>query len=444
MKTLQAAALILSAITPIFAQCSGGSSQIPVLRIPDPLQRDKTVFDTTTATECSQKDMKRLKALKVTADEPFRVTMSCSGVSDQSCGYAKASIEAALGKIGQAFRFRKTVTVNAKFRSFCKGESSDTCSLFNVLGMAAPSALLLAKREGDDTSFWYPQGLVKQFVTTKTIDYAPYDVVAEFNADYPFYYPSNPASVMSSKQFDFEYIAAHELLHGLGFTTLWRLYDSNLSPQITKKMFIPVLKCTDGNTVATLKCEDWFGLTVYDKYLYDKSTNTPLMDHAKTFFQRSLKGMTYNGVTSMMYGDSNLYTRMQSALNAATSGSQLYFKNQNTSVQLYAPAKYAPSSSVAHVDTSTYQSTIDFIMAHDASSKLGIKFENVINKPGMVGCLGPLTRFMMSSMGWPTENSTSQVLAIEDSIDLNETSSFAERFAVGGAAFLLIAATFIY
>ena len=435
-------ATVLGFIQSSVAQCQGESTDIPVLRIPNPLEPDNTVLDSTRAVTCTKDDLKKSLASKIIVDSPFKVTMTCTGVTNLACAYAKASIEAALSKISKAFDFRKQVSVNAKFRSFCAGRPSG-CDLNNVLGQASPASLYLANRVGEQTSVWYPQGLVKQLITTRIVQFDEYDIFAEFNSDAPFYYPSNPNSAMTKKQYDFEYIAAHELLHGLGFISFWRMYNSDLNPQITKPVFMPPVKCTAAPNIMDSRCESWFGLSVFDKFLYDSQTNASMFEMGKSITKYTVRNITFGKLTEAMSKVSSLSIPMNSALKLVTSESKLVFQDGNgTVIKLYAPAEFKPSSSISHVDTDTYKASSDFLMAHDASSKLGVTFKNMINKPDIVGCLGPNTVQMMNAIGWPAPDSAPQVLNIQTSLELK--SDAAHVFAAQGFAMLFALITLIY
>ena len=67
-----------------------------------------------------------------------------------------------------------------------------------------------------DTQYLYPQALVKQSITDVEPPFSDVDIIAEFSSDADWYFKQDNGTI-NSTQYDFEFVAAHEFTHGLGF-----------------------------------------------------------------------------------------------------------------------------------------------------------------------------------------------------------------------------------
>jgi hypothetical protein len=117
-------------------------------------------------------------------------------------------------RIAQILDIRVPVTVRAQYYPFCPANNKQ-CADANTLGGAVYGSAFAATKEGDRQLYMYPQALVKQLRLNENVEFSDSDILAQFNADFPYFF-RNGTRPMSADLTDFEYVAVHELVHGLG------------------------------------------------------------------------------------------------------------------------------------------------------------------------------------------------------------------------------------
>lgn len=122
--------------------------------------------------------------------------------------------------------------------------------------------------DDDDIARLYPQAAVKQWDLPVPPDFLQQDVHLMLNMQAPFAFRSDQ---MTPDRYDLRYVVLHELLHGLGFTSAWRVYNSNgashgAGPRVTPRWFIERLPNDDVVMRGLFENE-------YDRFLRHKTIN---------------------------------------------------------------------------------------------------------------------------------------------------------------------------
>ncbi|KAI9143412.1 hypothetical protein BKA69DRAFT_1061760 [Paraphysoderma sedebokerense] len=112
----------------------------------------------------------------LTPDKYFQFDFECTANDESLCPKAKEAFESAGTRIAKVLKLYKPIKVLAKYNSFCKLTCED-----QTLGRAG-AASFWAMKNDDGREILYPQALTKQ-LSEDQLDYAQYDIVAEFNAD---------------------------------------------------------------------------------------------------------------------------------------------------------------------------------------------------------------------------------------------------------------------
>jgi hypothetical protein len=166
---------------------------------------------------------------------PFVFTFNCTGITPATCENAKYGFAKAGDLIAASLTVKVPIKVYVNFRSFCgavNGTVPANCKFKDILGQASGASFFPARTSNEGPISFFPQSLVKQLKSDVALEFTPYDIIAEFNADYPFYF-SNLNTTITPTQIDFVFVVAHELTHGLGFDTQW-VDLSLIYPSITK------------------------------------------------------------------------------------------------------------------------------------------------------------------------------------------------------------------
>ena len=342
--------------------------------------------------------------------KPFNFTLECSPVVPKAiCSAANASFNRAGDRIAAILKITKTINVDAKFYPFCENQGN-SCDLGNVLGQAAAAANFIGVAPSPASKALYPQALVKQVNTQYNLDYNDYDIIAEFNSEFSFWYPSLNQSITAG-QYDFEYVICHELTHGLGFDTTWfdwgALYSEYMSSPFN--VFLPDIRVNGADPYSPLtKVTQWSLPRIYDIYIYDSRTGTNLTTYYNNISslypanQQSFQNFLNNLVNSPAYSIGRAL--LQSV--TAGAGTFKFMVKQNGStvyIPLATPTKYSIGSSVAHLDYASHYLTPDFLMIPSIDDAVARSLDTVISsKKGIsYGVYGNATVALLAQLGWP-------------------------------------------
>ncbi|KAH6588991.1 hypothetical protein BASA50_010347 [Batrachochytrium salamandrivorans] len=368
-------------------------------------------------------------AVQKAAPQPFQFTFSCSDVSPEICKQAEAGFERAGQLIAKSMQIVTTINVQVTFRSFCNSaKKGQPCTMNNTLGQASAAAYFAAKTE--DASDWafYPQALVKQLPRDHVLEFNPYDIIAEFNTDYSFYFRTSNRPILPTES-DFEFVVCHELTHGLGFDTAWASYFSVYQGLTQDSSYLAPLVYTPAN-------KDRAELKKLAKIIssYPK-VNVPLQNFISGF---QLSGTPYNAAREVF-----------STVTAGTRS--IYFKPKGNSKPVFLQTKqdvFQPGSSISHVDYEQYWSTADFLMIPAVQNLTGYTLDDIINantrSSGLNGGIyGPGTQSIMEAIGWPlTSEAQVQRIIINPSPETYRSSCKSLRNLELGPATILAVLVF--
>lgn len=217
-----------------------------------------------------------------------------------------------------------------------------------VLGSTGPSVYYRGIDGSSDVFKFYPVVLAERMLGRDINGEDQPDMYGSFSNDLSLWYFGTDGNCPSGK-YDFVTTVLHELCHGLGFVRSFTYYSATR--------------------------EGDYGLG---------STNVPVI---------------FDKYVTNIYGlnliDTNYYPRPSTLLGSALRSNKVYFDgiiaqsaNSGFNAKLYAPAKWDQGSSIAHLDDSKYDGTVNSLMTHATQTM------EVIHDPG------PITLGIMGDLGW--------------------------------------------
>ncbi|CAI2167954.1 16926_t:CDS:2 [Funneliformis geosporum] len=296
----------------------------------------------------------------------FVIQFNCEIKDITRCAKVKSSFEEAGLIISSTLILNTPILINAKFREM---ESA------GILGAAGPYRTMPMK---DDDGFerLYPQSLVKQFQLSVHPEFAPVDIIADFNSLIPFWFEGDPP--ITSQQIGFLELIIHELMHGLGFASSWNVYLDNFPEAATPE----IVGLTTGTTLPDLNAKfvfNGFQESAFDKYLILLPENKLISSYANELNKFADFGTTYENAFD--------------------------FLNQFVVSPQFLVAKEIFSSSISHVDSLTYTNTSEFLMTF--SQEKGRTLNDNIRIGGNYagGAIGHKLRLILESLGYATKES---------------------------------------
>lgn len=329
------------------------------------------------------------------ASEAFAFNLTCSSnVSDNLCRLAREGLQNAGARIASLLQITTQITVQASFRPFCPA-SNRRCSQAQDLGGAVIGSFFAGLKENDPQLYMYPQALLKQLKTNTTLEYSNADILAQFNSDFPYYFRNNNQR-MTNTLTDFEFVAVHELTHGLGFGTGLLQY-STVYPGITQPGYLApnIFGDPTASNVSFLN-----PLSIYDSFV--KGSN-PFPDVGRTLATFPQQSSILPRFISVLEASKKHMAATQSAFQMSTRGrnSVQFQPIKGDGVNLYTPSQYEQGSSLSHVDTAL-STTADFLMVPALAP--GITLETIMANAGTDSVYGPGILGIMRSLGWPTRD----------------------------------------
>jgi hypothetical protein len=229
----------------------------------------------------------------------------------------------------------------------------------------------------------------------------------------------------------------HELLHGLGFISLWNVNLQDIvstSPALRKNptymnLLTPPPQLNADNAKAATNGEasnlvkGFIPPVIFDKFIYDSRTNTPLSTFYDTFQEYCVEG-DISSWTSQFLRMTN-YVKLSNLLyeRAVTPGS-LYLNLPATNggslrgILHTGPfeGQFQAGSSITHLDQDIYAGKDDFLLRPVVTHGVTLDAEIQSGK----SLFGPVTVAVFREMGYTLKNETSTNRA-EDS-KLQETA----------------------
>jgi len=195
------------------------------------------------------------KYMKTVADDPFNLNVHCYTTKD--CRDYPDKVQEGAYYVAQALEFYNPVNVNVTIFPFCSF-INDKNNCKSIMGITYPPLFVPLKQENDEEPFLYPQALVKQLDIDSEIQYEEMDFLVYLNSDY---YPD-------PSQDNRALIAAHEILHGLGFfhqINPVSVYINNYSNYFENDFALPPIDYEESDT--TIRYKGWTPFSIFDKFL---------------------------------------------------------------------------------------------------------------------------------------------------------------------------------
>lgn len=412
-----------------------------------------------------------LKLEAQSTDGKMRFKLNCSAegsleTAQTFCKKALGTFQVASRYLTEILKLRHPITIQATLHDFCSSESTtgrgsmDTDKCQRMLGYGRPSASwvmntdLIPKPVRHLVTF--PQALIRQqalqpdpFVTDEM------DIVMEFNTQYQdaFYFGpevmaaaglTSDLSTIESHQFDFTYLAIHELMHGFGMVTTWDRNVVDASPEIqaavtrslkrssltAETLLTPRLQMDFGeNKISGLKSS-----TAFDYFL--ASPNIPTSTSTSTNAQpyQRLFPFVLQSIVPLFSGSASgrsslgSMVEIQSTITGPPGSLVFQFPAhmQFPNLPAYAVLQsgpFASGSSIVHFDEEQYRNTEDFLMRRFIES--GVSLMTKAEKVG--GPLKPFGRHVVRMLGSIGYDLTPYVREVLESEQVSYSAAQAER-----------------
>jgi len=199
-------------------------------------------------------NMQKGKFIKAPLDDPFKLNVHCFNLN--SCGDYPEKVQEGAYYIANAFEFYNTVDVNVTIFPFCTYIDDASCS--SIMGITYPPTFVPLKESEDSEEFLYPQALVKQLNLNSGIKYEKTDFLIYLNSNY------SPDADHDNRSL----IAAHEILHGLGFfhqINPISVYLNSYQSMFSQDFAIPPIQYIEEGPM--VKYEGWTPFSIFDKYI---------------------------------------------------------------------------------------------------------------------------------------------------------------------------------
>jgi hypothetical protein len=360
-----------------------------------------------------QKNLQQRQRLPI--DESFRFNLTCSGVTQSQCSLARQALRNAGHRIAQELEIVVPITVRAFYFPFCPATNKQ-CSESSTLGGAVYGSAFAATRttsggRRDRQVYMYPQALVKQLQKDVEVEYSDADIISQFNADFPYYFPNTTSTDqggMNPNETDFEYVAVHELTHGLGFGTglleyssVYRGGNGYLAPAI----FSPPPPPNTGTTVANdNRIYSYLNpLDIFDAFVRDPES---FQSFGQKLAQlKPLQAKSIIDFVRLFQSNAGIMEAARGLFQISTRGSEgiRFVPDSSTQpgqeIPLFTPTRYTQGSSLSHVDP-RLANTSDFLMI--PALRAGIELNEMVRRWNRV--YGMNTLAMLQSIGWNQRN----------------------------------------
>jgi len=199
-------------------------------------------------------DIDKGKYMKAVSEDPFNLMVHCYM---EHCDDYPNKVQEGAGYIADALEFYEEVNVNVTIFPFCKfSDDSNNCK--SIMGITYPPTFVSLKENINDEPYLYPQALVKQLEIDSKIEFEEMDFQIYLNSDY---HP-NPS------QDNRDLIAAHEIIHGLGFfhqINPVSVYINNYRNYFRNDFALPPINYleTDNDIIF----EGWTPFSIFDRYI---------------------------------------------------------------------------------------------------------------------------------------------------------------------------------
>ncbi|CAJ0825991.1 19631_t:CDS:2 [Entrophospora sp. SA101] len=317
--------------------------------------------------------------------------------------------------ISDVIKFSEPITVDIAFKS------QDPASL----GFARSTRRIRLKG-GDGVVRLYPQSLVKQFGLATHPEFLPSDITAEFNSDKEYWFEDDVTPI-TPKQTAFVLLTTHELMHGLGFLSLWR---PNFSGENVTEL-VPFPNFIDAPTPPAVIFNGFYE-SIFDRFLIVSESGTPLSSFTAELNTFATIGTQFDSLDDFYakFKASPQYAKATEMLKYSTTPLSLAFLAKGLDFKTIVPDKtandslyyletslvpYIIGSSGTHVSLDLYEKTSEFIMVYLIRRGRGVK--DAIKDGGnyVGGAIGPKLKSVFESMGYTTaDNLTPEIPTVPD------------------------------
>nr|CAG8555899.1 5157_t:CDS:2 [Entrophospora candida] len=300
-----------------------------------------------------------------------------------------------------------------------------TCNFPKKLGFARPTRSIGLKG-GDGVVRLYPQSLVKQFGLATHPEFLSSDITAEFNSDQEYWFEDDVTPI-TPKQTAFVLLTTHELMHGLGFLTLWR---PNFSVDNAIEL-VPYPNYIDAPTPPAIIFNGFYE-SIFDRFLIVSESGTPLTSFTAELNTFATIGTQFDSLDDFYakFKASPQYAKATEMLKYSTTPLSLAFLTKGLDFKTIVPDKtandslyyletslvpYISGSSGTHVSLDLYEKTSEFIMVYLINPGRGVK--DAIKDGGnyVGGAIGPKLKSAFESMGYTTaDNLTPEIPTVPD------------------------------
>ncbi|KAI8055899.1 hypothetical protein BDF22DRAFT_672789 [Syncephalis plumigaleata] len=303
---------------------------------------------------------RNLKSASGAAAKPsFSIEMTCLDNNNNICKKAKNAFDLASRIMSNVLILDVPLVVNATLLDFCKRKQEcDTKHQLLGKGLAARTMLL---KDSDGISRVYPQSLIKQMPSKTHPSYDKYDIIAQFNSNASFWFDGD--GPIKPSQSDFLFVAVHEMIHGLGFTTSWNEYI-NLEPTALTPNPLPENAVND--PAAPFQFSGFYE-SAFDRYLVELPSLQPIpqITNKLNHFDQGI-GKVYNNQQEFMDALTRApeYKLAQYMLNVSVTHGMLGFMPKEGKTKEDVISRIYFASSIAHVSYKDYTKSSDFLMRY--------------------------------------------------------------------------------
>ncbi|RKP27482.1 hypothetical protein SYNPS1DRAFT_20998 [Syncephalis pseudoplumigaleata] len=346
---------------------------------------------------------KNLKSASGAAAKPsFTIDMNCLDNNNGICEKAKKVFDMASRILGNVLLLDEPLRVNATIYDFCKWKQQ--CNTRNqLLGKASPARTMLIK-DSDGITRVYPQSLVKQMPSKTHPSYDKYDISAQFNANASFWFDGD--GPIKPSQSDFLFVAVHELIHGLGFTTSWSEYINQEPTALTPN---PLPETAVNDPSAPFQFSGFFE-NAFDRYLVELPSLTPIpqITDKLNHFDQGI-GKVYKDQLDFMDALTRApeYKLAQYMLNISVTPGMLGFmpkggKTQEDVIVLETSLSqgFVRASSISHVSYNLYTKSPDFLMRYLQDPGTLLKDDIAEGGNYVGGAVGPKLLTILETLGY--------------------------------------------
>lgn len=361
--------------------------------------------------------------------DPFQFNVLCEEKS--VCDDYSTKIEQGSQYISNALEFYEVVNVNVTIFPFCQYLDSSKCS--SIMGITYPPTFIPLVEVGEENNpFLYPQALVKQLELDGQPEYATNDFVIYLNGDY------TPETAKDNRSL----IAAHEIIHGLGFfhqAAPLSIYLNNLKNYFENDFVMPPISSKEEvkNGKKKIHYDGWTPFSVFDKYVVGVSQpNDYIYKKLLKFYEHEIdfyldetnptqaEAEKFMSTFQSFVEDTEAYTNGVEAAKLFTTLKAVGFKTSSGDIvplQTF-DGVYESASSISHISVPFDCASSSRCSLSNFSGDIGeeyLMFFTIIgaysteflidnfSQGSKYGIIGPQLLSVLTTMGW-TEKNTSK------------------------------------